>query len=82
MQLLQDLKQVASGMRRVNKELFFTMRLLFCEETAFDPKGFTTKPITDFQMKGRSQAHSCGQIRTRFSGFHLKTEANVKLYTT
>lgn len=79
--MLQELKQVASRIKRVNKDLFFTMRLLFCEDTSFEPKGFTTKPVSVFEMKGRSEAHSCGQIRTRFSGFHLKTDTNVKLYT-
>ena len=83
MQLLEELKQVASGIERVSRDLFFTMRLLFCEDASdgFQPKGFTTKPVTVFQMKGHSHPHSCGQIRTRFSGFRLKAETNVRIYT-
>lgn len=81
LQLLEELKRVTGNIKRVNKDLYFTMRLLFCDESAdgYEPKGFTTKPVAEFEIKGSSHPHRCGQIRTKFNGFRLKAETNVQI---
>lgn len=84
LRLLKDLQKVAADKNKVrNRNLFFTMRLLFADSDAaeFAPKGFRTKAVSNFEIRGKSQAHSCGHIRTRFGSFVLKTEANVTVYT-
>lgn len=83
MRLLDQLKQVAQSKQRDrNKNLWFTMRLLYADSDVreFSPKGFTTKEVSKFEVRGKSQAQTCGHIDTRFGSFRLKAETNVTVH--
>jgi hypothetical protein len=81
MHVIDELKQLAAAVEPADKRLFFTMRLLYLEDSdsGFAPKGFAVRTISSFHMSAGTDKWECGRVSTPFAGFLMKVDTGVRV---
>ena len=81
MDMLSEVQRIAAAIPRSDKQLFFSLRLLFLDDAGadFEPHGFTTRHALSFRVRGAGAGLGCGHVFTSFAGFRIKAETNVTL---